>query len=55
MTRSLSSNLYKSSFMELQQEDKRVIDSNHLLERRIEELKIKRQQAAARGFIILSC
>lgn len=47
----MSSNLYKSSFMELQQEDKRVIDSNHLLERRIEELKIKRQQAAARGFV----
>lgn len=47
----MSSNLYKTSFMELQQEGKRVIDSNFLLERRIEELKLKRQQAAARGFV----
>jgi len=47
----LSSNLYKRSIMELQQEDKRVIDSNYLLEKRIEELRIKRQQAASRGFV----
>lgn len=47
----MSSNLYKSGFMELQQEEKRVIDSNYLLEKRIEELRIKRQQAAARGFV----
>lgn len=37
--------------MNLQQEDKRVIDTNELVARRIEELTIKMQQAENSGFV----
>ena len=35
MTRSLSSNLYKSGWVTVQEEDKRVIDNNALLEQKL--------------------
>ncbi len=47
----MSSNLLKGRYMNLQKDDKRVIDTNELVARRIEELSIKMQQAANDGFM----
>lgn len=51
VTKSLSSNLLKSRYTNLQQEDKRVIDTNELVAKRIEELSVKMQRAENEGFI----
>ncbi len=47
----MSSNLLKGRYMNLQQEDKRVIDTNELVARRIEELTIKMRQSQGDGFV----
>ncbi len=49
--RSLSSNLLKCRYMNLQQEDKRVIDTNALVAKRLEELSVKMQQAENEGVV----
>ena len=51
MTRSLSSNLLKCGFTKLVEDDTRVIDMNHLVEKRIRELSAKMQQEEGTGFV----
>lgn len=51
VTKSLSSNLFKCRYTNLQQEDKRVIDTNERMARRIEELTVKMQQPENQGFV----
>ncbi len=45
-----NSNLLKGVFTNLQQDDRRVIDTNELVAKRIEELAIKMQRNADNGF-----
>lgn len=47
----MSSNLLKGVYTSLQHEDKRVIDTNGLVEKRIEELAVKMSQNAPREFV----
>ena len=47
----MSSNLLKSRYMNLQQEDMRIIDTNELVAKRIEELSVKMQQSENSGFV----
>ncbi len=49
----MSSNLFKYRYTNVQQEDKRVIDTNELVAKRIEELIAKKQQQAEtqQGFV----
>lgn len=47
----MSSNLLKGRYMNLQQEDKRVIDTNELVAKRIEELSLKMRQSETDGFV----
>uniref|UniRef100_UPI004056242F FliH/SctL family protein n=1 Tax=Acetatifactor sp. TaxID=1872090 RepID=UPI004056242F len=47
----MSSNLLKCRYMNLQQEDKRVIDTNALVAKRLEELSVKMQQAENEGVV----
>ena len=46
MTRSLSSNLLKVQYTYVKQEDKRVIDTNELLAKKVEEYLLQEQAAA---------
>lgn len=47
----MSSNLLKCGFMKLVEDDTRVIDMNHLVEKRIRELSAKMQQEEGNGFV----
>lgn len=47
----MSSNLFKRNYTCVNQEDRRIIHSNELLEKRIEELAEKSRCAAAGGFV----
>lgn len=47
----MSSNLLKSRYMNLHQEDARIIDTNELVAKRIEELSVKMQLAENSGFV----
>lgn len=47
----MSSNLLKGRYMNLQQDGKRVIDTNELVAKRIEELSIKMHQPENDGFV----
>ncbi len=48
----MSSNLFKCRYTNLKQEDKRVIDTNELVAKRIEELTVKLQQPDEQGFVM---
>ncbi len=47
----MSSNLLKCGFTKLVEDDTRVIDMNHLVEKRIRELSAKMQQEEGTGFV----
>lgn len=47
----MSNNLYKRIYTTVKQEDKRLIDTNELVARRIEELMTQMEKAAKAGFI----
>jgi len=51
VTKSLSSNLYKWNYMNSQSEEKRVIDSNTLIEKRISEMASKMLEEQKQGFV----
>ena len=47
----MSNNLYKCRYTNVQQEDKRLIDVNELMEKRMEELHARMQQKEEQGFV----
>ena len=51
VTRSLSSNLLKRGFTKLSEDDTRVINTNDLVAKRIQELSAKMQQTKTVGFV----
>ena len=51
VTRSLSSNLLKRGFTKLSEDDTRVINTNDLVAKRIQELSAKMQQTKMEGFV----
>ena len=51
VTRSLSSNLLKRGFTKLSEDDTRVINTNELVAKRIQELSAKMQQTKMEGFV----
>ena len=51
VTRSLSSNLLKRGFTKLSEDDTRVINTNDLVAKRIQELSAKMQQTKTAGFV----
>lgn len=51
VTRSLSSNLLKRGFTKLSEDDTRVINTNDLVAKRIQELSAKMQQTKTEGFV----